>query len=198
VSARRHAAFLDRDGVLNELVVDAHNGRGESPLRVADVHLTAGAAQAAIALRAAGFVLVCVTNQPGAAKGQTSVATLTAIQWRVGELLAEQRAQLDDWRMCMHHPDGVVAGLSGGCACRKPAPGMLLEAAYELELDLARSWMIGDTDADVAAGKAAGCRTALVANPASAHKRLGGREVDVLAPSVEDAVARLLTVGGPR
>jgi len=192
VSARRPAAFLDRDGVLNELVVDPRDGHGESPLRISDVRLTAGAAKAAGALRVAGFVLVCVTNQPGAAKGQATVATLMAIQRRVGELLAQQGVQLDAWRMCMHHPEGVVSELSGRCECRKPAPGMLLDAARTLELDLTRSWMIGDTDADVAAGRAAGCRTALVENPASAHKRPYGEGWDVRAGDVQDAVAQLL------
>lgn len=196
MSAARPAVFLDRDGVLNELVVDPRDGRGESPLRVSDVRLTAGAASAAKALRGAGFVLVCVTNQPGAAKGQAPVATLLAIQRRVAELLARQGAQLDAWRMCMHHPDGVVAELSGRCACRKPAPGMLLDAARELGLDLTRSWIIGDTDADVAAGKAAGCRTALVENPASAHKRPRGEDWDVRAGDVQDAVAQLLALRG--
>lgn len=195
MSAVRDAVFLDRDGVLNELVVDPRRGHGESPLRVSDVRLAAGAADAVNAFRAAGLVLVCVTNQPGAAKGQASVTTLLAIQRRVGELLAEQGAELDAWRMCLHHPEGTVPGLSGGCECRKPAPGMLLDAARELGLDLARSWIVGDTDADVTAGKKAGCRTALVENPASAHKRARGG-ADVLAADIGDAAAQLLALRG--
>jgi D-glycero-D-manno-heptose 1,7-bisphosphate phosphatase len=196
VSAARPGVFLDRDGVLNEPVMDSDSGHAESPLRVADVHLIPGAAAAVCALRAAGYALVCVTNQPAAAKAKTTVGELEAIQLRVGELLAAEGARLDSWRMCLHHPDGVVSELSGHCDCRKPAPGMLLDAAAELGLELSRSWMFGDTDADVLAGRAAGCKTALIEHPASAHKRASGANHDLLARDLADAVAQLLALPG--
>jgi D-glycero-D-manno-heptose 1,7-bisphosphate phosphatase len=196
VSTRRPAIFLDRDGVLNELVTDPDSGQPESPLRVADVRLIAGAAAATSALRAAGYALVCVTNQPAAAKAKTSVSELEAIQRRVGELLAAEGARLDAWRMCLHHPEGVVPELSGRCDCRKPAPGMLLDAAGELGLDLSSSWLFGDTDADMLAGRAAGCRTALIEHPASAHKRSNGANHDLLATDLADGVAQLLALRG--
>ncbi len=100
---------------------------------------------------------------------------------RVLELLAAEGVRFDASRLCLHHPDGVVAELSGPCDCRKPAPGMLLDAARALGLDLGGSWMLGDTDADVAAGRAAGCRTVLIEHPASAHKRGGGASPDLIA-----------------
>jgi D-glycero-D-manno-heptose 1,7-bisphosphate phosphatase len=190
VSAGRPAIFLDRDGVLNELVRDPDSGLGESPLRLADVRLIAGAPAAVSSLRARGYALVCVTNQPAAAKAKVSVATLEAIQRRVAELLAAEGAELDAWRMCVHHPQGVVGELSGSCACRKPAPGMLLDAARELDLDLSRSWIFGDTDADMLAGSAAGCRTVLIEHPASAHKRSNAAH-DLLAKDLADGVAKL-------
>jgi D-glycero-D-manno-heptose 1,7-bisphosphate phosphatase len=192
VSAGRRGVFLDRDGVLNELVPDADGGEGESPLRVADVRLIAGAAGAVSQLSDAGYALACVTNQPAAAKAKASIAELQAIQRRVCDLLAGQGAQLDIWRMCLHHPEGVVPEHSGACDCRKPAPGMLLDAAAELGLDLGRSWMIGDTDADMLAGSAAGCRTVLIEHPASAHKRSRAARPDLLATDLGDAVAQLL------
>jgi D-glycero-D-manno-heptose 1,7-bisphosphate phosphatase len=194
VSAGTPAVFLDRDGVLNELVPDPESGVGESPLRVADVRLIAGAAAAMSRLRASGYSLVCVTNQPAAAKGKTSVPELEAIQRWVVELLASEGARLDAWRMCLHHPDGVVPDLSGDCQCRKPAPGMLLDAASDLNLDLSRSWMFGDTDADMQAGRVAGCRTALIEQPASAHKRTGAATCDLLAGDLADAVAQLISL----
>jgi D-glycero-D-manno-heptose 1,7-bisphosphate phosphatase len=193
VSAGTPAVFLDRDGVLNQLVPDPDSGVGESPLRVADVRLIPGAAAAMSLLRAAGYCVVCVTNQPAAAKGKTSVSELEAIQRRVVELLAAEGAHLDTWRMCLHHPEGVVLELSGGCDCRKPAPGMLLDAARELDLDLSCSWLLGDTDADMQAGRAAGCRTGLIEHPASAHKRAGAT-FDLLASDLGDATAQLLAV----
>lgn len=193
MSAGRAAAFLDRDGVLNELVSDPDSGLPEAPLRVADVRLIAGAADAVASLRSAGYALVCVTNQPSAAKAKASVAELQAIQSRVAELLAAEGVQLDAWRMCLHHPDGTVPELSGPCRCRKPAPGMLLDAADELKLDLRRSWMLGDTDTDAQAGRAAGARTAILENPDSAHKRSGRESADLHARDLLDAVAQLLS-----
>jgi D-glycero-D-manno-heptose 1,7-bisphosphate phosphatase len=196
VSVARPAVFLDRDGVLNELVEDPDSGQAESPLRVADVRLIPGAAVAVRSLKMAGYALVCVTNQPAAAKAKTSVSELEAIQRTVGELLAAEGARLDAWRMCLHHPEGVVSELSGLCRCRKPAPGMLLDAAAELGLALSRSWMFGDTDADMLAGRAAGCKTALIEHPSSAHKRSSGANHDLLASDLADAVAQLLALPG--
>ncbi len=191
MSARK-ATFLDRDGVLNALVPDPVSGLPESPLRIEDVRLLAGAGAAAKSLRGEGYVLVCVSNQPAAAKGKVSVEQLWAVHERVVELLAREGVRLDASSLCLHHPEGIMPELSGVCDCRKPAPGMLLKAAEELGLDLGRSWMIGDTDTDVRAGKAAGCRTVLIECAGSAHKRAGGTSPDLLASNLADGVAQLL------
>jgi D-glycero-D-manno-heptose 1,7-bisphosphate phosphatase len=175
------AVFVDRDGVINQLVPDPASGRPESPLHVNDVALIDGAADALRSLVEVGWTLVGVSNQPAAAKGRVSLDELQAIQARVLELLSLQGVRFDDFRLCLHHPDGIVSELSGACDCRKPAPGMLREAAAALSIDLSRSWMVGDTDADVAAGKAAGCRTILIENPDSAHKRSGADAADAVA-----------------
>jgi D-glycero-D-manno-heptose 1,7-bisphosphate phosphatase len=188
----RSAAFLDRDGTLNAAVLDPTSGLPESPLRVADVELLPGAAAGARELARAGYALVCVTNQPAAAKGKASVQELLAVHGRVVELLEREQVRLDASRLCLHHPHGVLAALSGECDCRKPAPGMLLDLAGELGLELASSWMLGDTDTDVAAGVAAGCKTALIEYPGSAHKRRGGAQPDLLAVDLADAAAQLL------
>jgi D-glycero-D-manno-heptose 1,7-bisphosphate phosphatase len=188
----RPAAFLDRDGTLNEFVADPDSGLPESPLRAADVRLIEGAAAAARRLAKAGFALVCVSNQPAAAKGKISVERLLAVHERVLELLREQGVHLDAFRLCLHHPEGVVPELSGACDCRKPAPGMLLDAAEELGLDLASSWMLGDTDSDVVAGHAAGCRAVLIEHPGSAHKRAAEASPDLVASNLADGVAQLL------
>jgi D-glycero-D-manno-heptose 1,7-bisphosphate phosphatase len=188
----RRAAFIDRDGTLNELVADPETGRPESPLRASDVVILPGVAAALGTLAAAGWLLVGVSNQPAAAKGRASREQLAQVQSRVLELLAADGVHVDDFRLCLHHPDGVVPELSGPCDCRKPAPGMLLEAARELGIDLRRSWMIGDTDGDVLAGKAAGCHTALVVHPPSAHKRSGTVTPDASVGDLADAVALIL------
>jgi D-glycero-D-manno-heptose 1,7-bisphosphate phosphatase len=188
----RAAVFLDRDGVLNGLAPDPASGLPESPLRPEQVRLLPGAAAAATRLRAAGYALVGVSNQPAAAKKRVSVERLSDVHSRVVELLAGEGVELDGWRICLHHPDGVVPELSGPCECRKPAPGMLLDAARELDLDLSRSWMVGDTDADVEAGRAAGCRTVLITHPPSAHKRSVAGAADLLAGDLDQASALLL------
>jgi D-glycero-D-manno-heptose 1,7-bisphosphate phosphatase len=188
----RAGVFLDRDGVLSELVNDPDSGHPESPLASEQVRLIPGAAAAAARLAEGGYALVCVTNQPAAAKGAATVRQLFDVHHRVLELLAAEGVTLDAWRMCLHHPRGTSEELSRGCDCRKPAPGMLLDAARELELDLARSWMVGDTDADIGAGRAAGCRTMLIDCPGSAHKRSAGIAPDGIAADLDQAVALLL------
>ncbi|HYM55736.1 MAG TPA: HAD-IIIA family hydrolase [Solirubrobacteraceae bacterium] len=189
----RPAVFLDRDGVLNELVPSLLTGVSESPLKVDDVRLVAGAAAAVRELARAGFALVCVSNQPAAAKGEASVAQLRDVHERVIELLAREGAVLDASRLCLHHPEGSAPGLAGSCACRKPAPGMLLDAAAGLGLDLGASWMVGDTDADVAAGQAAGCRTIMLEHPGSAHKRSSAVRPDRFAADLAGAGLLLAT-----
>lgn len=170
---RTLVVFVDRDGVVNELIPDPLSGLPESPLRTEDVRLVSGVADALGTLREAGYFLACVTNQPSAAKGVVAVDQLLAVQARVEDLLGDVGVRFDAVRMCLHHPEGLVGDLTMACGCRKPEPGMLLSAAAELGADLAGSWMIGDTDADMIAGDAAGCRTVLVETPGSHHKREG-------------------------
>jgi D-glycero-D-manno-heptose 1,7-bisphosphate phosphatase len=190
-SGRRPAVFLDRDGVLNELTADPVSGDPESPLELADVRLIPGAAAAARELARAGFALVCVSNQPAAAKGKATTDQLRAIHERVLTLLARERVHLDASRLCLHHPDGVVPALSRPCGCRKPRAGMLLDAASSLGLAPSRSWIVGDTDADVAAGHEAGCRTILLEYPGSAHKRSPAAHPELRAADLSQAVMLL-------
>jgi D-glycero-D-manno-heptose 1,7-bisphosphate phosphatase len=188
----RAAVFLDRDGVLNQLVEDPRSHAGESPLQREHVSLIPGAATAAAHLARAGYALVCVTNQPAAAKGTASVGELREVHDRVLELLDREGVSLDASRLCLHHPQGVLPALSGPCGCRKPAPGMLLDVAAALELDLSASWMVGDTDVDVLAGARAGCRTALLQHPHSAHKRSGRVIPDLLDVDLQGVADQLL------
>lgn len=191
-----HAVFLDRDGVVNELVPDPVSGRPESPLEPGDVRLISGAAAALRRLAHAGWMLIGVSNQPAAAKGLISLAKLEAIQARVLDLLDAEGARFDRFELCLHHPDGVVSELTGDCACRKPAPGMLLTAAGELRIDCGKSWMVGDTDSDIEAGLRAGCRTLLVEYPESAHKRSGAPVPTAAVASLAAAAILILELEG--
>lgn len=152
------AVFIDRDGTLNDMVYDETHGTFDSPRRAGQVRLRPGAAEFVRGVRAAGFRAIVVTNQPGIAKGTLTQADLDAVHGRLAELLAEGGAAWDAVYVCPHHP-GVST-----CDCRKPKPGLLLRAAQEHGIDRARSWMVGDGLVDVGAGRAAGCRTILVAN----------------------------------
>jgi D-glycero-D-manno-heptose 1,7-bisphosphate phosphatase len=196
VSSATGAVFVDRDGVINELVAGPDTGGPESPLCVADVRLIAGAAEALRRLADAGWRLVGVSNQPSAAKGYVSLGEVHAVQARVLELLGTEGVRFDDFRLCLHHPDGVIPELTGPCECRKPAPGMLLAAADELTIDLARSWMVGDTDTDVQAGRAAGCRTILIEHRDSAHKRTAQLRPDALVTDLAAAAGVILAWKG--
>ena len=189
------AAFLDRDGVLNELVPHPESGRPESPLRVDQVRLAPGAVEGALLLMDAGFMLVGVTNQPAVAKATIDLAQLDAVQERVVGLLADAGVRFAAFERCLHHPEAVVAELRGPCACRKPEPGMLLDLAARLGLDLKASWIFGDTDADIGAGRAAGCRAALVTHPGSAHKRTGAPTPDASGGDLEAAVHAAFRLG---
>lgn len=180
------AVFLDRDGVLNDLAYDEVDGRPESPLRPDQVRLADGAVRGLRLLRDAGLTLVVASNQPAAAKGKATMDDLRAVHGRLIDLLAEHDLRLDGFRYCFHRRED-------GCDCRKPKPGMLLELAAEHDLDLAASWMVGDTDADVGAGQAAGTRTVLVEHPDSAHKRSGEAHPDAVARNLEEAAAFLLS-----
>ena len=190
------AVFLDRDGILNELAPDPVTGLYEGPLSLDEIRLIPGAAEALGRLIDHGYLLAIVTNQPGAAKGLVDLETIAAIHARVLSLLAAQDVYIDTSRLCLHHPEGVLESLSGACPCRKPAPGMLFDAAQELEVDLGSSWIIGDSDSDIEAGQRAGVRTVLVLQPLSAHKRQGQVSADIESKSLGEAVDRLLDQDG--
>lgn len=181
------AVFFDRDGVIVELVWDDKDGSYEGPNAKEDVHLVSGASEAIRRIRALDYRTVVVSNQPGAAKGKASHEELLETHAHVVRLLAEQGVEIDDYRYCFHHPDALDPRLARACECRKPKPGMLLEAAAALDLDLSRSWMIGDSDSDAEAGRLAGCRTILVENPHSTHRRRSDQHVDFRARDIAGA-----------
>lgn len=153
------ALFLDRDGVINEEVNGAHSAQ--------DIQLIAGAAAAIGAANRAGMPVICVTNQPDIAKGLMDWNDLRAVNAEIDRQLAKEgSAYIDDVFACPHHPErgweGEVPELKIECDCRKPRDGLLKRAAETHNIDLCRSWLIGDRYCDVAAGLSAGTRTILV------------------------------------
>ena len=148
------AVFLDRDGVLIE-----DTGYPDDP---ETIHLLPGVGEALRRLRSAGWRLVVVSNQSGVARGRFSLARLEEIHLRLVALLEAEGVALDGLYFCPHHPEGPVPEFKRACDHRKPEPGMLLSAARDLGLDLGQSWMIGDKETDLEAGRRAGCRALLV------------------------------------
>ena len=148
------AVFLDRDGTL---VHPRHY-----PSRPQDLCLYEGVCEELRDLQQAGLQLVVVTNQSGIARGYFTKQDLQRMHAYLAQQLASHGVQLQAIYYCPHHPDGIVPGLSRRCDCRKPAPGMLLQAASDLRLDLQACWFVGDILDDIEAGNSAGCRTILV------------------------------------
>ena len=177
------AVFLDKDGTLIDDV----------PYNVdpARIRLAAGAGVALARLRAQGFRLIVVSNQPGVALGRFAAGALDAVARRIAELLAPHGAAPDAFYWCPHAP-------GDGCECRKPRPGMLRAAAREHDLALADSWMVGDILHDVEAGHRAGCRAILIDNGNETEWDLSGpRTPDVCAADLQAAADAICRAGVP-
>ena len=144
----RRAVFLDRDGVINRAIV--RDGKPYPPADADHVEILPGATAALQQLKAAGYLLIVVTNQPDVARGTQSRAAVEAIHARLASALP-----IDDFRAC-YHDDG------DGCGCRKPKPGLMLDAAREHGIDLGASVVVGDRWRDIEAGRRAGCHTVFV------------------------------------
>ncbi|HXW24275.1 MAG TPA: HAD family hydrolase [Xanthobacteraceae bacterium] len=174
------AVFLDRDGVLNRApVVD---GVPQSPASVAELEVLPGVAQACALLHKAGFRLIVATNQPNIARGLQTRQTVDAINAALRRAL-----NFDDLYMCVHDD-------ADRCDCRKPRPGMLLAAARAHGLDLAACVMVGDRDRDIAAGRAAGCRTVFVDH---GYAKPPDRAADLTVASLRAAVDWIIARAGP-
>lgn len=147
------AAFLDRDGTINK--------EKDYLYRIDEFEFIPGAPEAVRLLNEAGFLVVVVSNQSGVGRGYYNEDDVEILHRHIAAELAASGARVDAWFYCPHHPRGR-GSYSLACRCRKPLPGMLLEAAGRYDIDLAASVMIGDKLVDMEAGMAAGCRTILV------------------------------------
>lgn len=155
---KQKAIFLDRDGTINKYVGFLRN--------IDEFELLSGVAEAVKKINESGYLAIVVTNQPVIARGEVTFEGLETIHNKMETLLGKEGAYLDAIYFCPHHPhsgyEGEVKELKVDCDCRKPKPGMLLKAAEELNIDLSQSYMVGDGENDIKAGKAAGCKTVLL------------------------------------
>lgn len=171
------AIFLDKDGTLvDDLPYNVEQSR---------ITLCAGVGSGLRLLARLDYKLFVVTNQDGVAHGYFGEADVEGVAHRLTELLFRERLNLEGFYYCPHHPDGSVAPYARDCNCRKPRPGMLLQAAHDHGIDLRASWMIGDILHDVEAGNRAGCRTLLIDNGNETEWRLGPRRIPTrMAPDL--------------
>lgn len=188
LSSRQHAVFLDRDGVINQL-----DGLIHLPEQI---KLIDGVARAIRRLNQSHFLVICITNQPVIARGLVDLEGLNSIHGRLDGALAQEGAYLDDLFFCPHHPDKgypeEIVQYKIECSCRKPKPGMILQAAERYNIDLKKSYMVGDTTADIMAGQAAGCKTIGVR---TGEKLSDGKyhiAPDYMVQSLEEAVEHIL------
>lgn len=155
---KQKAIFLDRDGTINQYVGFLR--------KIEDFSLLPDVSEAIKKINDLGYLVIVITNQPVIARGEVTVDELNTIHMKMETLLGKNGAYLDAIYYCPHHPDkgfeGEVPELKINCDCRKPNPGLILNAAEDFNIDLTQSWMIGDSENDVLAGKNAGCRTAYI------------------------------------
>lgn len=197
----RAGLVLDRDGTLIDVVRDEETGAVTTAFHPNQLRLLPGVVDGLLAAQAAGFALAVATNQPGPAKGHFGPGAVERTNAALVELLASHGVRIEAVRACIHHPSGGPGGdpaLAGPCACRKPAPGMIDDLVGALGLDRARSWVVGDTETDVRAGRAAGLRTALVFAAGRCELcpfRQGpalAAPPDAIGASFDEAIARVL------
>src|SRR5438105_4106652 len=180
------AVFLDRDGVINEMVP---GGDGpDSPRSLSEFRLIAGAASAIKSFNELRLPVVVVSNQPGIAKGKLRAEDLDAMTAIMRLKVSEEFGVIDGLYYCLHHPQAVVVDYRVECDCRKPRAGLLTMAAREMSLTLGGSYMVGDQLRDMTAGKSVGCTTLFVTTGAPSHQP---GEADYVCNDLADA-ARLI------
>ena len=177
------AVFLDRDGVINKKAPEGDYVKNWDEFR-----FLPGVKKAIRKLNEKGFLVIVVSNQRGIAKGVMTEDDLKEIHARMKEELRKEGAVINGIYYCPHD-------IKDHCDCRKPKPGLLLRAAREHDVDLRRSWMIGDRESDIEAGKRAGCKTILIRS-SPLNDTSEGIEPDLVAKSLAEAVEKLLGYKG--
>ena len=186
----KRALFLDRDGTL----VEARH----YPSDPKDLVLNRGIGPLLRSFQWSGWELIVVTNQSGIARGYFTEEALERMHERLRGMLRVSGVELDAIQACPHHIDGIIPHLAVHCRCRKPQPGMLIQAATERGIDLSRSWMVGDILDDVEAGNRAGCRTVLVDRGTEPLPDRPERWPRLVAPSMAEALRAIAYAEGLR
>ena len=190
------AVFVDRDGVINEIVWNEDIEQLDSPMKVSEFRFLPNVAEALKMIKEKGYYIFVVTNQPGAAKGKTDLATLYDINTYMIDSLSKEGVDIDDLFMCPHYPKELPLTkekfLIKKCNCRKPEPGLIYRALRKYNIDMTRSFMIGDSCTDVSAGAAVGLQTIFTGDlKCDLCKKLGDLSPDFVAKDLFDAAEDL-------
>lgn len=154
---KHKALFLDRDGIINKLIKYSYGY--DSPQSLNNIVINNQTVEIIRWANKNNLLVIEISNQPGVAKGKITQEISDAIEVQIHKLLALKSARVDKVYICLHHPKVKIQSLAKKCKCRKPKPGLLLQAARELSIDLKKSVFLGDKATDVEAGRAAGCKT---------------------------------------
>lgn len=175
------AVFFDRDGTVTNTFI--RDNKAYAATEPKDLELLKDTPNALNRLHASGFLIIIASNQPDIALGEIDEQTREALEAKFEELLDKNGAYVDATYYCHHHPDSINPNYPKECDCRKPKPGMILEAMKRFNIDFENSWVVGDNDKDVNLGKTAGCRTILIKRPYS-----GECEPDFTVDSLSEVV----------
>lgn len=187
------AVFLDRDGVLNELVYYAKAGIADTPINASQIKLIFGGDKLINDAKKIGFLVIIISNQPSIGLKKIKEKDFKAIHKKITELLLRKSACLNASYYCFHHPFAKLSRYKKICTCRKPKAGLFKKASKDFDIDLSQSWMIGDGVDDIKAGKKAGCKTILLANINSTEnlrimeKQLGKIKPDFVVKNLIEA-----------
>ncbi|MEP7145751.1 MAG: HAD-IIIA family hydrolase [bacterium] len=156
------AIFLDRDGVINELIYSAERNEYEPPHKAEDLKIIDGVFDALYKFQEDGYKLFLISNQPDYAKGKTSLEKLYEVHNELNKKLTDKKIKLTEYFYCYHHPEGIVPEYSIECECRKPGTYFISKAVLDYSIEKENSWMIGDRDKDIECGINSGLRTVLI------------------------------------
>jgi D-glycero-D-manno-heptose 1,7-bisphosphate phosphatase len=156
------AIFLDRDGVINELVYSSERNEYEPPHKTEDLKLFDGVIDALKKFQKAGYKLFLISNQPDHAKGKTTLEQLNLVHNELDRIFKTNDIFFSEYYYCYHHPDGIVKEYSIDCECRKPKTYFVSKAVEQYEIDTDSSWLIGDRDKDIECGINSGIKTVLI------------------------------------
>ena len=179
--------FLDRDGVINYPVLNPKTNEHEAPAKKDDFKLFPGVIEALKELQNLDYKLFLVSNQPDYAKGKTTLESLQLVHNKLDSILNENNIVFTEYYYCYHHPKGIIPEYSFECKCRKPRNLFLIQAQAKYNLELPKSWMIGDSDVDIFCGQSVNVRTILIKTQESAH-RTGKSTPEYIVNNLQEAV----------